>query len=137
MRIIIDTDVFLDVLMEREPFYKYSKAVLDLCESRKLEGFLPAFSVANLFYLVSRELHSRELAYKALGSVLDIVKVLTVTNQNVLDAYIEKSPDFGDCLLAVCAKANKCDVIVTRNKDEFENFGLRLLSPEELLHESH
>ncbi len=135
MRIGVDTNIFLDVLIKREPFYEDSKAVLDLCESRKVQGFLPASSVTDLFYLVRRELHSRELAYKALGSVLDIVKVLTVTNQNVLDAYIEKAPDFEDCLLAVCAKANKCDVIVTRNKNDFEDFGLRLLSPEELLNE--
>ncbi|MCC8074692.1 MAG: PIN domain-containing protein [Clostridiales bacterium] len=133
MRLMIDTNIFLDVLAEREPFYEHSKAILELCECRKVQGFLSASSATDIFYLIRRQLHSVELAYKALGSVLDIVKVLTVTNEDVLNAYLQKAPDFEDCLLATCAKANKCDAIVTRNKKDFLTFGITLLSPEELL----
>lgn len=133
MRLMIDTNVFLDVLAKREPFYEKSKAVLDLCESKKIQGFLSASSVTDIFYLTHRLLHNVDLAYKALGDVLEIAKVLTVTNDDVLNAYMQKAPDFEDCLLAVCAKANKCDAIVTRNKKDFLAFGIMLLSPEELL----
>ena len=130
---MIDTNIFLDVLAQREPFYETSRAVLDLCESKKVQGFLSASAVTDLFYLVHRQFHSAELAYQALGSVLDIVKVLTVTNDDVLNAYIERASDFEDCLLATCAKSNKCDAIVTRNKKDFLAFGITLLSPAELL----
>ena len=74
--------------------------------------------MTDIFYLVRRQLHSTDLAYQALGSVLDIVKVLTVTNDDVLNAYIERAADFEDCLLATCAKSNRCDAIVTRNKKD-------------------
>lgn len=133
MRLMIDTNIFLDVLTEREPFCEHSKAVLDLCESKKVQGFLSASSVTDIFYLVHRQLHSTDLAYQALGSVLDIVKVLTVTNDDVLNAYITRAEDFEDCLLATCAKSNRCDAIVTRNKKDYLTFGITLLSPEELL----
>lgn len=133
MRLMIDTNIFLDVLMQREPFYENSKAVLELCENRKASGFLSASSVTDIFYLVRRQLHSIDLAYKALGSILDIAKVLTVTNEDVLNAYLQRANDFEDCLLATCAKANQCDAIVTRNKKDFLTFGITLLSPEELL----
>ena len=133
MRLMIDTNIFLDVLGQREPFYKNSKNVLYLCESGQAQGFLSASSVTDIFYLVRRQLHSAELAYQALGSVLDIVQVLTVTNEHVLEAYARRAADFEDCLLAVCAKANRCDAIVTRNKKDFAGFGISLLSPEELL----
>lgn len=133
MRFIIDTNIFLDVLLKREPFYENSRAVLRLCEKKKVLGFLSASTATDIFYLVRRHLHSTELAYQSLGYVLDIVKILAVTNEDVLNAYTQKSPDFEDCLLAVCAKSNGCDGIVTRNKKDFINFGLRLLSPEELL----
>lgn len=133
MRLMIDTNIFLDVLAEREPFYANSKAVLELCENKKVDGFLPASSVTDIFYLLRRQLHSVDLAYKALGSVLDIAKVLTVTNEDVLNAYIRRASDFEDCLMAICAKANKCDAIVTRNKKDFLTFGITLFSPEELL----
>lgn len=133
MRLMIDTNIFLDVLTQREPFYANSKAVLELCESKTVYGFLSASSVTDIFYLIRRELHSVDLAYKAIGHVFDIAKVLTVTNEDVLNAYIQKAPDFEDCLLAVCAKSNHCDAIVTRNKKGFLSFGITLLTPEELL----
>ena len=133
MRLMIDTNIFLDVLTKREPFYEHSKAVLNLCESKKVQGFLSASSVTDIFYLVHKLLHSTDLAYQALGSVLDIVKVLTVTNDDVLNAYITRAADFEDCLLATCAKSNRCDAIVTRNKKDYLTFGITLLSPEELV----
>ncbi len=133
MRLMIDTNIFLDVLTRREPFYTNSKAVLKLCENKKIYGFLSASSVTDIFYLIRRELHSIDLAYKALGSVFDIAKVLTVTNEDVLNAYVQKASDFEDCLLATCAKSNHCDAIVTRNKKDFLLFGITLLTPEELL----
>lgn len=133
MRLMIDTNIFLDVLTERQPFYTNSKAVLKLCESKKVYGFLSASNVTDIFYLIRRELHSVDLAYKALGFVFDIAKVLTVTNEDVLNAYIQKAADFEDCLLATCAKSNHCDAIVTRNKKDFLLFGITLLTPEELL----
>lgn len=59
--------------------------------------------------------------------------VLTVTNEDVLSAYAQRAADFEDCLLATCAKSNRCDAIVTRNKKDFLSFGITLLLPEELL----
>ena len=45
--------------------------------------------------------------------------MLTVTNEDVLPAYLQRVSDFEDCLLATCTKANQCDAIVTRNKKDF------------------
>jgi predicted nucleic acid-binding protein len=133
MRLMIDTNILLDVLLEREPFFSSSKAVLQLCESKKVYGFLSASSATDIFYITRKALQSTELAYQALGSILDIVKVLTVTNEDVLSAYMQRAADFEDCLLATCAKSNKCSAIVTRNKKDFLAFDITLLSPEELL----
>lgn len=133
MRLMIDTNIFLDVLLERKPFYTASRKVLILCEEKKVQGFLSAASVTDIFYLVRKQLHSTEQAYKAIGAVLDIVKVLTVSNDDVLQAYIQHADDFEDCLLATCAKANQCEGIVTRNKKDFLSFGISLFSPEEIL----
>ena len=132
---MIDTNIFLDVLLQREPFFESSNAVLKLCEDKKVQGFLSASSATDIFYLVRKGLQSTDSAYKALGSILNIVKILTVTNDDVLNAFMQKAPDFEDCLLATCAKSNKCSAIVTRNKKDFLDFGITLLSPEELLKE--
>jgi len=133
MRLMIDTNIFLDVLTLRDPFHEGSKAVLRLCEDKRIQGFISASGVTDIFYLIRKQLHSTDLAYQALGAVLDIAKVLTVTNEDVLNAYITRAADFEDCLLATCAMANKCDAIITRNKKDFMPFGITFLSPEELL----
>ena len=133
MRLMIDTNILLDVLVKREPFYETSREVLRLCEEKKVQGFLSASAATDIFYLVRRHLHSTNSAYKCLGYVLDILKVLTVTNEDVINAYTKKAHDFEDCLLAVCAASNKCDYIITRNKRDFEEFDIETLSPEKLL----
>ena len=71
--------------------------------------------------------------YKIISSILNIVRILTVTNDDVLTAFQIKAKDFENCLLVTCAKSNNCDGIVTRNKKDFLAFGVTLYSPEELL----
>jgi len=132
MRLMIDTNIILDVLLERDPFYAASREVLTLCEEKIILGFISASAATDIFYLIRKGLGSTEKAYKALGSVLDIVKVLTVTNNDVTEAFLKKARDFEDCLIATCAKSNKCSGIVTRNKKDFGDFGIQLWSPEEI-----
>lgn len=118
---------------KKRTFFTNSKVVLELCESKKVEGFFSASGATDIFYLSRRLLHSTELAYKALGSILDITNVLTVTNEDVLNAYLLRKADFEDCLLATCAKANKCDAIVTRNIKDFMSFDISLYTPEDII----
>lgn len=135
MRCMIDTNIILDVLLAREPFYADSKAVLSLCENKKIKGFISATAATDIFYLVRKYLGSTDAAYDALGHILEIVKVLTVTNDDVTAALLQKAKDFEDCLLAVCAKSNQCDSIITRNKKDFRSFGIPLRTPEEIIDE--
>ena len=133
MRLMIDTNIILDVLLEREPFFANSKAILDLCEKKTIHGFISASTATDIFYLIRKALRSTDEAYKALGHILDIVKVLTVTNEDVNTAFLKKAKDFEDCLLATCAKSNKCYGIVTRNEKDFDTFGITLYSPESVI----
>ena len=130
---MIDTNVVLDVLLRRAPFFDTSKAVLRLCEERKAEGFISASAVTDLFYLARKALGNLDDTYRAIGSVMNIVKILTVTNDDVIRAFQMKAKDFEDCLLAVCAQSNRCGGIVTRNEKDFLDFGIALYTPEEFL----
>lgn len=132
-KLILDTNIILDVLLSRADYFDASKAVLSLCEAHVIEGFITASSLTDIFYITRRALHSTDDAYQVIGSMLNIVRILTVTNTDVQTAFIMRARDFEDCLLAVCAKSNQCEGIVTRNKDDFVFFGVPLYSPEELL----
>lgn len=134
-RWMIDTNIFLDVFLQREGFFEASKGVLKLCEDRRVQGVLSASSITDIFNIVKKGLRSTEMAYSVLGSILNIVKVASVSNEDVMRAFMTKASDFEDCLLATCAKTNQCTAIVTRNKKDFLNFGIPLLSPEEVMEE--
>lgn len=133
MRVMIDTNIILDVLLQREEFFKKSKEVLILCEEHKCQGLVSASAITDIFYITRKALGNTEETYRVLGNILNIVKVLTVTNTDVLNAFQTKAKDFEDCLIATCAKSNKCDCIVTRNKKDFMDFGIILCSPEEII----
>lgn len=133
MRIMIDTNILLDVLIHRDDFYDNSKAVLKLCEDRSAQGFVSASAITDIFYITRKALSNTEDTYRIVGSILNIVKILTVTNEDVMNAFQMKAKDFEDCLMATCAKSNKCNCIVTRNKKDFLTFGITLYSPEEIL----
>ncbi len=132
MKIMCDSNVIIDVLLEREPFVEDSCQVLRLCEERRINGFVSASGITDIYYLVKKYTHSSELAYKAIGKVLEIFKVCSVTNNDVLIAFQKKAGDFEDCLVATCAKSIGCDYIVTRNKKDFMSFDISPLTSAEL-----
>ncbi|MBD5081542.1 MAG: PIN domain-containing protein [Ruminococcaceae bacterium] len=136
MKVMIDTNVIIDVLLERENFVEESYKVLSMCEGRHISGFVSASSVTDIYYLVRKYTHSAKLAYKAIGKLLEIVKVCDVTNNDVLTAFQKKAKDFEDCLVSVCARSNSCKYIITRNKKDFENFEVEALTPTEFLNTS-
>lgn len=133
LNVLVDTNIFLDVFLEREGFYENSKAVLQLCESHDVNGFLTASSITDIFYILRKGLHDNNKAYECLGAVLDIVRIISVTDNDIVLAYSQKASDFEDCLLATCAESFGCDAIITRNKKDFEGFKIETLTPQELL----
>ena len=133
MKIMCDTNVIIDVLLEREPFIEDSYKVLKLCEEHKIDGFVSVSLVTDIFCLVRKYTHSTEQTYKAVGKLLEIDKVCSITNNDVLIAFQKKTKDFEDCLVATCAKSIHCDYIVTRNKRGFKGFGIPVLTPTEIL----
>ena len=94
MRYMIDTNIILDVFLDQEPFSTSSKQILSLCESKKIHGFISASSATDIFNIVRKRLGNPDKAYEALGHVLNIVKVLTVTNDDVNTAFLKKAKDF-------------------------------------------
>lgn len=134
-RIMIDTNIFLDVMLEREGLCDGSAALLQLCEDRLVTGFVSASCVTDIFYIVRKHLHSTDAAYLAIGKVLDIASVCDVTNSDVLLAFEKRSRDFEDCLLSVCARSAKCECIITRNTADFAGYDVPAFTPEEWMRE--
>ncbi len=133
MKLLIDTNIILDFLLEREPFYNNSKEILNLCALKKFQGFITASSVTDIFYIVHKALKNIDETYKILAAILNILEILSVTGNDVQKAFIRKAKDFEDCLMAECAKSNKCDGIVTRNYKDFQDFNIKIYTPENII----
>ena len=130
MKILCDTNVILDVLLEREPFVKASEEVLRLCEKRTINGFTTASCITDIFYIVHKYLHSTVHSYQAIEKLLEIIDICDVTKNDVREALLRKAPDFEDCLVATCAKSIHCNYIVTRDAKGFADLGIPILAPE-------
>ena len=135
MKVMCDTNIILDVLLDRELFAEPSAHILRLCESGTIEGYTTASCITDVFYFVRKHLHSTERSYDAMEKLLSILRVCEVTDRHIREAVRLRRSDFEDALVVVCAKSVSCDCIVTRDRKGFTDSGVSFLSPEELIRE--
>ncbi len=133
MLVLIDANVILDILEERDPFYESSREVLSLCATRKINGCIALHSVSNIFYIL-RKHYSAENRRRLLLGILDFLQVVNVDHENVRRA-LERNDfsDFEDCLQDECAVQNSADYIITRNIDDFSNSNISAVTPSDFL----
>ena len=133
MKVMLDTNIILDVLLDREPFAEISDKLLRLCEKGTIEGYTTASCITDVFYFVRKHLHDTELSYDAMEKLIGILRICEVADRHIREALRLRRPDFEDALVAACAKSVSCDYIVTRDTKGFTDFEIPSLTPEELL----
>ena len=133
MVILVDTNIILDVLQKREPFYKDSKMILAKCASGDIKGYIALHTVTNLFFILRKQ-YSIEDRRKLLLGITAFLKVTGVTHDKVREALSrEEFKDFEDCLQDECADAISADYIVTRNISDFAKSKITAIEPEQFL----
>lgn len=121
MDMLIDTNVVLDVLQSREPFREDSKKILALCIQTRLNGFMTAHSLCDIFYILRKDLSVAE----RLSLIDRLCKYMTIISEHQADfESVSKNPltkDLEDGLQMESAKNHSLKYIVTRNVKDFEN----------------
>lgn len=132
MNALIDTNVILDVLTRREPFFATSALVLDRAERGNCTAWICATTVTTIFYLVRRHLSADE-TIEQLRNLTAICAVAPV-NQSVIDSALQ-SPfqDFEDAVLNYAAHTVGAECIVTRNEPDFRHASLLIYSPRQFI----
>ena len=133
MKVVCDTNIFVDVLLKQKPFAVDSAKIMLLASPNTWQIYLPASSITDIFYIIASRTHSRDMAYQAVGRVLSIATICAVTKDEVQEAYNRREKDFEDCLLAVCAESLQADFIITRDKKGFINAKIPTVNPAEFL----
>jgi predicted nucleic acid-binding protein len=133
MRILVDTNLFLDIALKRKSFHANSRLALRRC-TREGEAVMIAWhTLSNLFYVVRKE-RGREFAMRFIRRMLEVVSVASVDHDAALLALSYGMADFEDGLQVAAAERNRANIIVTRNKSDFSPpAGILVLTPEEFL----
>lgn len=131
-RILFDTNVVLDVLLNRQPHVDASAAAWAAIESRMSEGMLAAHAVTTIHYLVRKEMGVVK-AKRIVGEILRVFGVAAVDNAVILEALQLAFNDFEDAVTSAAARGAGCDCIVTRDPKGFRGSPIRSLTPEAVL----
>lgn len=132
MRVLLDTDVVLDVIMARVPFAKAAAELLDLNEQRLFEAYISGITPINIFYIARKAKSSADLR-RAVGQLLQTARVCPLDHSVLTNAFNLPFNDYEDAVQRASATAAQLDAIVTRNLDDYKNATLPVFAPADFL----
>lgn len=133
MNILVDTCVIIDALQQREPFVKDSQALLLAVADGTVSGFIPAKSIADIYYITHRHLHSDERTRILLKKLLMSFGILDTSALDCRNALTSPVSDFEDALLVETAYRTGVDYIVTRNIRDFSRSVIQAVTPSDFM----
>jgi len=131
-QVLLDINVVLDVLANREPFAADAEAVLAKIESGVMQGYVAAHTITTLHYLTSKHL-GKAKARRVLTDLLQVLQVVPVDEDRLRHALALNWTDFEDAVQAACAEKAEVDYVVTRDKKGFKRSAVRPATPPEIL----
>ncbi len=131
-RLMLDTNVVVDVFERRPQFSEASSAVMDLIEQGAATGLLCATTITTLHYLAKKKMSSAA-AIELLGDLVSSYEIAAVNRSVIQAALNAPQADFEDAVLAQAAIASSASAIITRNPKDFVGCGLPVYTPLEWL----
>jgi len=131
MKILIDTNVILDVLCNRKDFVNDSLKVFKYCEANQITGCISALSIPNIVYIMRKELDNERIK-EILTTLTSIFTVVDLREADLIKAADLDFDDYEDALQSVCAARTKANFIVTRNIKDFKSSTIPAIKPSEL-----
>lgn len=131
MRILFDTNIILDVLLNRKKFIERSASLVGMVESNNIDGFLCATTITTLDYLISKSMNKKQ-AKTEIKKLLTIFGIAEV-NSIVIELSINSGfVDFEDAVQYYSGECCDMDGLVTRNTKDYKNTNLPIYTPDEL-----
>ena len=130
--IFVDTNVVIDLLAKREPFYKEAQDLFTLSDKKEVQLFISSLTFANAYYSIVR--HHKEVdAKKYLSKFKVLVTILSLEDKAIELALASDFKDFEDGLQYFVAMDNEADVIITRNKKDYTNSKIPVMTAGEYM----
>lgn len=134
MRILLDTDVNLDFVLARQPFFVAAQEIYVLIAQKKIEAFVSSITPINIYYFGRKE-KGRLVAIQELQKLLKLVNVCVADKHILQKALTSPITDYEDAVQHECALAENLDAIVTRNVKDYKNASLPIFTPADFLQE--
>jgi predicted nucleic acid-binding protein len=133
VRVLIDTNIVLDFLLQREPFFQDAERLFQAIDAGQVVGYVTATTLTDIFYISRKHTRSVEKARQAVSETM-IAMVICCVNRAVLEsAFGSGLADFEDAVQIFCAVAQGLDAILTRYTQGFLSSPVPILSIQELL----
>ena len=132
MVLLIDTNVVLDVLLNRPEFVKASSMIWKICETEQAKGYISALTYANMMYVMRKQLTSEQI--EEVFCKLNLIFEFADFSSAVLERAVNmKWKDFEDAVQSATAESVHADYIITRNLKDFTHSKVMAFTPAELL----
>ncbi|HET6884007.1 MAG TPA: PIN domain-containing protein [Pirellulales bacterium] len=132
MRVLLDTNVVLDVLLQRAEWLADAERVWQASADGRLTACITASTITDIYY-VSRRLVGQQKARDAIRACLDTLSVLSVDHATLTAAFARNGTDFEDDVQMASAQFHGLDAIVTRDAGGFSGSAVTVISPKELI----
>ena len=133
MKVLLDTCVVIDALQKREPFSEDAQNIFLAVANWKIEGYITAKSVTDIYYLTHRLTHSDAATRDILNKLFSLFGILDTTANECREAVFSDVTDYEDAVMIMTAEREKMDYIVTRNIRDYAKSKVPVLTPAELI----
>lgn len=132
MKVLIDTNIILDLALIRLPFYEEADEIFYLIELEKIEGFVSATTLTDIYYILRKQ-KGKEWSFEFLHRLTTLCKINPITEKIVIKALNNNYKDCEDDIQYYSAIINNLDAIVTRNIKDFSQDDFLILTPAQLI----
>lgn len=132
MKVLIDTNIILDVLCNRSEFIEDSIKIFKLCEVKKITGYISSLSIPNIIYIMRKELDKNKVK-EILEKLSIIFNIIDLKFDDLKKATILNIEDYEDAIQSAQASRIKANYIITRNVKDYNNSKISAIKPSELI----
>jgi predicted nucleic acid-binding protein len=132
MTILLDTNVALDILLNRKPWYANAALIYGMARQNLIKGYVSASTITDLFYITAKE-NGKSTAREAIRRLLKVFYPAAVTGKNIYHALELEWDDFEDSVQFTVGLDLPVDYIVTRDTQDFTSSSISAVTPEQFI----
>ncbi len=128
--IFIDSDIILDLIARREPFYSHAAQLFTSIEENKIKAVTSPVIFSNIFYIL-RKLKGRLFALNKLKKIRMLINITNVDEKIIDLALVSEIKDFEDAIQLYAAKNLNIKYLITRNIKDYKDNEVIAITAEE------